>query len=208
MDTQRKRCCFVLGVLIAWRIAYFPVMVLAGTAAAMGEWLSYQLPFVPVWIYPTFFVGMAVSQGLIAYLVSLMIKGKWLVYIPALILAAPAVLISFSTPGDLTLLPDYNWSPTGALPPVAQPAANPYLSDDVRDTGFAPRTVQLAGAALYEIIPDVPWSNAVKGTLERAFKENPRGTTRDRLDEHYGAFLAAHELIGRPSQATIRPGLW
>jgi hypothetical protein len=49
----------------------------------------------------------------------------------------------------------------------------------------------------YPLVPESPWGAAMKGTLEALALANPVATSRDRVDEHYLAYLAAHRRLVR-----------
>jgi len=57
------------------------------------------------------------------------------------------------------------------------------------------KMIGLAGSVLYEFIPNAPWSQAIQGTLEQEFRNNPEGNSHDQLTYHYAAFLAAHKSM-------------
>jgi hypothetical protein len=50
----------------------------------------------------------------------------------------------------------------------------------------------------YPLVPHSPWGRAMKGTLEAEALKNPTATTRDRIDEHYQAWIASHARIHNP----------
>ena len=119
---------------------------------------------------------------------------------------AVAVLVSFSTLRDLSLLPDTSLSLATAVPNARQPVANPYVTR-ITAPGYAlPQRVMLVAAGLtYATIPDSPWARTVKGVLEGQFEANPVAATRDRVEEHYLAYQSAHPKIGCRSLEACPP---
>ena len=112
------------------------------------------------------------------------------------VLGLPALMISFSSKADLTFLPDNNWTDLQHHPKVRNPQQNPYWSN-IQNNKMNPakKVVALAGAILYPIIPESPWAQMSKGMLEQAYRNNPDGTSHDRLNDHYAAFLVAFKKI-------------
>ena len=113
----------------------------------------------------------------------------------------PMGMISFSTKDDLTLFPGGNWSGNMTLPEIQFPKQNPYLFENrTQETNPAQKIVAIAGAMLYPLIPNSPWALASKGVLEQAYRDNPAGSSRDRLADHYAAFLAAHKYVRKATK--------
>ena len=195
IPSKGGRFLLMLLQLSAFRIAYFPVMVLSATVACYSEWLMLKIaPGLPVKIFPIFFLSAAIMFVLISELLIRSFKGEIVPAVLVVVISTPMLLISFSTLEDFTFLPDNNRFDITPLPEVTLPKRNPYLSEDVRGN-VSQQLVAVAGSLLYPLIPDAPWSQAAKGTLEMAYRINPEGSSQDRLYDHYAAFLAAHHNV-------------
>ena len=197
LPTKGKRYGFIILQLLAFRIAYFPIVVFSATAACYSELLlQYVSIDLPIKIFPALFVSAAVMYATIAYVIFWALTGKAALYGLMFMLGIPALLISFANPQDLTFLPDNNWADIQPLPPVSLPQANPYLLGVTStQSSIGQKMIGLAGRVLYEFIPKAPWSQAVQGTLEQEFINHPNGNSHDQLTYHYAAFLAAHQAI-------------
>lgn len=217
--TGKERALHGLLALLAWRAAYFPIMVFSGHVAAIAEWLLAKTPL-PVFVYPVFLIAVALLHAIAA------VAACWLLRPPRnwiRIALAPAffaaLCVSFAEPADLHPLPDTNWSlarvtARGATAPAtsaanpAQGAAaaaraawqrggNPYLAALVAP-GYWPnqRVVLLAAGLTYGAIPPSPWARAVRDLLAELFAAQPHGGAALRVREHYLAYHAAHRQIG------------
>jgi hypothetical protein len=195
LSTINKRFCFVILQLLAFRIAYFPVVVFSATFACYSElFLEYFAVDLPIKIFPAMFVSAALLFAAISYLLFWLFKGKTILFVLIVALGAPALLISFADSKDLTIFPDNNWSDILPLPVVTQPKSNPYLvAYSSSQSTLGQKVIGLAGKVLYDFIPKAPWAQAVQGTLEQEFISNPYGNSHDQLRYHYAAFLAAHQ---------------
>ena len=197
LPSNAKRYGFIVLQLLAFRIAYFPVVVFSATAACYSELLLQYLSIdLPIKIFPALFVSAALLFAFINYVLFLALKGKKIVYPLIIILGLPGFLISFADVKDLTFFPDNNWADINPLPMVTQPRSNPYLlADSSIHSNMGQQVISLAGKLLYELIPKAPWAQAVQGTLEQEFTNNPNGNSHDQLTYHYSAFLAAHQAL-------------
>lgn len=197
LPTTGKRYGFILLQLMAFRIAYFPMVVFSATVACYLELLLQQFPGDwSIKIFPVFFVSAALLFATIAYVIFLALKGKVAICGLLIVLGIPALLISFADTQDLTFLPDDNWTDIQPLPPISQQQANPYLPDVTSTHNSAgKKMIRLAGRVLYEFIPKAPWSQMVQGILEQEFRSHPDGNSHSQLTDHYAAFLAAHQAI-------------
>ncbi|MFA5923978.1 MAG: hypothetical protein WC856_22260 [Methylococcaceae bacterium] len=197
LPTKNKRYGFVILQFLAFRIAYFPIVVFAATVACYSELLLQHLPVdLPIKIFPAFFISAAVMFASIGVVSFWALKGKTVLYGPMVVLGIPALLISFADMQDLTMLPDNNWADLQPLPSITHPQTNPYsLAYASNHSSAGQKMIGLAGRVLYEFIPKAPWSQAVQGTLEQEFRNNPEGNSHDQLKYHYAAFLAAHQSI-------------
>jgi hypothetical protein len=197
LPTKIKRYGFVVLQLLAFRIAYFPIVVFAATVACYVELLLQDLPGnVPFRIFPALLVSAALMFAAINWILFQALKGKAGFYVLIIIMTIPALLISFADRHDLTVLPDNNWSDIQSLPAIAQPQANPYvLGYESNQFSAGQKLTAFAGRVLYEFIPQAKWSQAVQGTLEQEFRNKPGGNSHDQLRSHYAAFLAAHQAI-------------
>jgi len=195
LSTNNKRFGFVILQLLAFRIAYFPVVVFSATVACYSElFLEHLTLDLPIKIFPAMFVSAALMFATISYLLFGLLKGKAILFVLIVALGAPALLISFADSKDLTFFPDNNWADIVPLPAVTQPKSNPYLEAySSSESSIGQKVTGLAGKVLYDFIPKAPWAQAVQGTLEQEFISNPYGNSHDQLRYHYAAFLAAHQ---------------
>jgi hypothetical protein len=195
LSTNNKRFGFVILQLLAFRIAYFPVVVFSATVACYSElFLEHLALDLSIKIFPAMFVSTALMFATISYLLLCLLKGKTILFVLIIALGVPALLISFADNKDLTFFPDNNWADIVPLPAVTQPKSNPYLvAYRSSESSIGQKVIGLAGKVLYDFIPKAPWAQAVQGTLEQEFISNPYGNSHDQLRYHYAAFLAAHQ---------------
>jgi hypothetical protein len=196
------RVALVLALIAAWRVAYFPIMVFSGHVASIGEWLLVASRGLPIVVYPTFLLSVAVLHGVGAHAAAWLLAPPHRALVALLIPAfAVAALVSFSTAQDLRWLPDRSLSIERAVPPPRDPQTNPYLPRLTEPGYTVPQRVLLSAAGItYSLIPDAPWARTVKGVLEAEFRANPRAPTWSRVQEHYLAYRSAHGMIGCRSQ--------
>ena len=194
LPTRRKRYLFVLLQCIAFRIAYFPVVVFSATVSCYFELcLSFLKIDLPINIFPIMFISAAILFSVIHWILFFAINCKASLYALLILLGSPALLISFADKDDLTFLPDNNWADIAPLPQITLPQANPYGITSTHSAGQ--NMIGIAGKVLYDCIPNAPWSQAVQGTLEQAYRNHPNGNAHDQLRYHYAAFLAAHRQL-------------
>lgn len=183
--------------LVAWRLAYFPIMVFSGHVASIVEWLLLVVGL-PVLVYPVFLVSVATLHGAAGALAGFALRPP----LPALRWAAVlafgmASLVSVTKAPDLHPLPDRFWSLSDPSPPPVAAVGNPYLPALIGPGYFPTQRVMLVAAGLtYATIPPSPWATTVKSVLEADFRANPRGSTADRVREHYLAYHSAHPYLG------------
>lgn len=178
--------------VLAWRVAYFPIMVFSGFIASLSEMLVGL-------VYPTFLLSAWALHGVVGWCVTFCWppdRERWQPLAVAAPLALVACMVSFTGLGDLRLLPDQPWTAAPTLLRVEDPVANPYLPR-LAQPGYSPpgRVLLLCAGLTYGLIPSSPWARAVKGTLEAEMNRNPHGSTQQRVEEHYRAYLAAHSRI-------------
>lgn len=182
--------------LVAWRLAYFPIMVFSGHVASIGEWIQFSL-YLPTFVYPVFLCSVLFLHLLSARaLIKLFHRPNWLftgAIIPAF---AVAFSVSFSDSRDWTWSPDSNIQTIREVPKPRAAERNPYLSalSDSR-YGVRQRVMLVAAGVTYETIPPSPWATSVKAVLEGLFAQNPIASTHDRVFEHYQAYHSAHSFI-------------
>ena len=190
--TKTKRFWFIGLQLLAFRIAYFPIVVFSATVSCYTELLLNTLGVdTPIKIFPELFVSAAVFFAMISYTLFWALTERLAVQVLIVILGLPAVLISFANQQDFTVLPDNNWADL-QLPMVSLPKANPYDAALKANNSLGQKVIGLSGYVLYDYIPNSPWAQAVQGTLEQAYLNHPEGNAHDQLTYHYAAFLAAH----------------
>ena len=77
LPSKAKRYSFIVSQLLAFRIAYFPVVVFSATVACYSELLLQYLPIdLPIKIFPALFVSAALLFAFINYVLFLALKGK------------------------------------------------------------------------------------------------------------------------------------
>ncbi len=197
LPSQFERYVFVFLQLLAFRIAYFPIVVFSATVACYSELFLSPLSInLPIEIFPALFVSAAILFAMIDVVLFWALKGKTVCYALIIIMGTPAVLISFADLNDLTFFPDNNWADINPLPKITQPQANPYqLALTSTNTSLGQKVIGFAGKVLYDFIPQAPWGQAVQGTLEQAYLKNPEENSHDQLRNHYAAFLAAQRAL-------------
>jgi len=211
-----RRLVAAAASLLAWRLAYFPLMVISGWKASLGEWVLHSAVGLSV-VYPTFVLmifAMNLVIGAIAGAAIAVPEGEAprgafqplrdLVHRPprpllwALgALALPvAGMVTFSKPSDLVLFGDRPWNEPRTVPEIHAPERNAYAVI-LREHEMALPAKVLAWNALvtYPLVPESPWGGAMKGTLEYLALDNPIATSQERIDEHYLAYLAAHRRL-------------
>lgn len=195
--TRQKRCAFILLQLLAFRIAYFPIVVFSATVACYIEWgLSMLNVSMSMGLFPVMFISAAMGFLLISVILFWALNGKKTLCLLIIAMGVPATLISFADRRDVTILPDPNWADITPLPTISLPQSNPYgfaLTTPTQSLGQ--KVIGLSGELLYDLIPKAPWSQAVQGTLEQAYRDHPQGNAHDQLRYHYAAFLVAHNTL-------------
>lgn len=199
---------FLVLQLIAFRVAYFPVMVLSATVACYSEWLLITaIPELPIKIFPMFFISASLLFAIFSELLFFSLNGEKAAALVIVCIMIPMTMISFSTREDFTVLPDHNWINNMSLPEIRLPEQNPYLTvSQTQEINIAQQVVALAGALLYPLIPNSPWAITSKGILEHAYRDNPAGSSLDRLNDHYAAFIAAHRFVTNASKKSKNAG--
>ncbi|MBZ0136272.1 MAG: hypothetical protein K8I27_07865 [Planctomycetes bacterium] len=209
----------LVGSLVAWRVSYFPFMVVAGWKASLGEWLTFNTLEVSI-VYPTFllfmfaqhagvgFIGAAAvasprtpapANGRLLFFRKLFHKPpRKALWALACVALPVACMVSFSTGEDFRLLND-SPAPDMAAVEIHQPKLNPYgVIMTEHELAPAPWVLALNARLTYPLVPHSPWATAMAGTLERLTLDNPLASTRDRIDEHYQAWIASHARIHDP----------
>jgi len=197
----------VLAGILAWRFAYFPIMVFSGHVASIGEWLLLAFDL-PVAIYPTFLLSIAGIHAAAAAAAGMLFwppRPRIRLAVAAAFLVAASV--SFNQLEDLTWFPDPVTRLDTAIPPMQVETGNPYLPA-FTGPGYLPnqRVVLLAAGLTYETIPPSPWATTVKAVLEGLFHADPFVSSAARVREHYTAYHASHAQIGCRDLAECPPG--
>ena len=110
--TWWRRLAMPIAVYLIWRVTYFPILVLSGFLAALGE-TTLGI------VYPTFLLSMALFHALaVAGSIPVLVPGSAPASIPArllVVMLCAASVISFTRSSDLSFLPDSPWqrSPLG-----------------------------------------------------------------------------------------------
>lgn len=218
-----RRLAAAGAALLAWRVAYFPLMVIAGWMASLGEWALVALGG-PSVVYPSFVLGifaMHLAIGAIAGAALAVPEGeaprgafqplRALLHrpprAPLLALGALALpvaaMVSFSKPSDLVLFGDRPWTTPRPIPPIHAPERNAYaVILREHEMGLPAKVLAFNALVTYPLVPESPWGAAMKGTLEHLALENPIATSQERVDEHYLAYLAAHRRLHPRSAET------
>ncbi len=191
------RTLMILCALLVWRMSYFPIMVWAGWVATLGDWLMLQVNFLPAIVYPTFLLMIALMHGLAIIAGGTAVLRKNFVALPLLGAAfIIASMVSMTAKEDFSLSPDNSYTIEQNLPTVQLPRENSYLlAMETEDFNLAEQVLVFASGAMYAAIPSTPWSVAVKGTLEQAFRDKPKASSAQRVREHYLAFRSAQPRI-------------
>lgn len=197
LQTKYKRYTFILLQWLAFRIAYFPIVVFSATVSCYSEVvLSYFATDLPINVFPAMFMSAAIFFSMMNITIFWALNGKTALYAVIILMGMPAILISFADTNDLTVFPDNNVGDIEPLPKVTLPKENPYgLALTSTHNSLGQKMIGLAGQTLYDLIPNAPWSQLVQGTLEQAYLNHPDGNAHDQLRYHYGAFLAAHHQL-------------
>ena len=194
---EHRRIAFAVAALLAWRVAYFPIMVFSGHVASIGEWLLAGIGL-PIVVYPVFLLAVAALHAVAAvaatWVVKPPVRALRIALVPVFLVA---LAVSFNKPSDLVPFPDTVALLREPVPPLRAERENPYLTALV-GPGYWPnqRVVLLAAGLTYETIPPSPWATSVKTVLEGLFEAHPHGSSADRVREHYLAYHAAHAQIG------------
>ncbi len=204
------------GALLAWRFSYFPFMVVAGWKGSLGEAVVHGVTGISV-VYPFFLFFLFVQNLGIGVIASAAVakpmgeptRGRFqflrnlahnpprkLLWALAVVALPVAGMVSFSTTDDFVPFNDAPWQEHVEPPQIHNPEVNPY-SVIIKEHELSVPAWILAVNALvtYPLVPESPWGEAMKGTLEALALENPQATTRDRIDEHYLAYMAAHRRL-------------
>ena len=208
LRTRWQQVLVVCLAYLVWRVAYFPVLVLAGYAA--GWWEALHLHWIgSSSIYPAFLVAMAVlnawAMGVAGWILLRLLRVKplqlgWangLALFSSSLLGMLAVTVAFSHPLDWHSIPDTSAIDDKPLPSPALPMMNPYETA-AQETGlnWRQRTLFTAAALTYDLVPEnTQWSRVVKGTMEQEFMGTSDTTTAFCTKIHYRAFRAAQPLV-------------
>ena len=203
---SRWRAITLIAGAIVWRVAYFPVFVLAGWIATWVDWLSYSTNLPVAGIYPVFLLAsFTMHLAVASFSVLIVLQRLWALLIPGVPLLALAILVSFNRPADFRILPDYTIAREPAPPSPVVPRDNVYaglLSGGQYNP--AQQVLLYSGLILYELIPAAPWSSTVKHVIAQGVLDNPSGSTADRVYEHYLAYLVAQPCLRRDDRCPPR----
>lgn len=203
------RIACVIAVILIWRVSYFPIMVIGGFMASVGEYAMSTLGVYQV--YPIFVLSVAllnfVAATIAAYVVAvifgqfaahkeaLIFRGALMsVALPLLVIAAA---VSFSHPSDWHSVPDTSFIDTKPLPSPTLPNVNPYWAAlEEKQINWQQRILFAAAAITYDYVPEnARWSTVVRGVLENEFVSTTEVTTAFCTKIHYRAFITAHPYI-------------
>jgi hypothetical protein len=223
-ESAVRQCVALIAALLAWRLAYFPLMVICGWLASVGEWAAFRA-FGRSVVYPSFALLLLAVNAAIAWIAAAAVTvarpappsfrertlERLLRNPPRLALlglgaaALPvAAMVTFSAPSDRTWFRDRPWSEPRPLPPIHDPERNPYaIILREHELGLPSQVLAFNALVTYPLVPEGPWGSAMKGTLEALALAKPIATSQDRIDEHYLAYLAAHARL-HPERAEKR----
>jgi len=199
--TLFARVALALALLLAWRISYFPLLIIAGYVAAVGEGLLLHVPIHSV--YPLYLFSHFCLHGMVAYLtVQIFMRLRQrppLLLLGCMPLAFIAISISFIHPHDWQDLPSDAYSVTLEAATATLPTSNPYWR--VQHEHNAPwqhKLLFFAAAITYDWLPqNAAWSRYVQGTLETEFTHTAlaQRSTHLFILSHYRAFIAAQPFL-------------
>lgn len=195
-----QRLLTVIGAVVVFRLAFFPIMVNAGLVTAWVENIIAPSGPPPV-IFPVFLPTIGLMfVGAMGIAVLVIIVPRWWSIALAVGPGVMAGLISFTATTDLHPLPDRSfWADPTPVTTPTMPVKNPYTPAlNEPDVPLPRMAILSAAASTYDFVPHSPWSATIKGTLESLFLANPTGSTQDRVLEHYRAYIAAHPTLSAP----------
>jgi len=210
-----KNSLLSLLALLLWRITYFPIMVLAGYLATLGESLTLTLFDISV-VYPFLLLSVALMNAFsllvaatVLFLVFLLFSSspknnevinKWsslsLISISAP-LAVLAIGVSFTQPADWHAIPDTTYLDGKPLPAASLPEINPYSTAlDKQGLSWQHKVLFKSAQITYDLIPNnTQWSQVVKGTLESEFVKTKVISTAFCTKVHLRAFMTAQPYL-------------
>ncbi|MCF6190248.1 MAG: hypothetical protein L3J51_07210 [Cocleimonas sp.] len=210
-----KNILLSLLALLLWRITYFPIMVLAGYLATLGESLALTLFDMSV-VYPFLLLSVALMNALsllvaatVLFLVFLLFRSgeknnriinKWsslsLISI-SIPLAVLAIGVSFTQPADWHAIPDTTYLDDKPLPAASLPEINPYSTAlDKQGLSWQHKVLFKSAEITYDLIPNnTQWSQVVKGTLESEFVKTKVISTAFCTKVHLRAFMTAQPYL-------------
>ena len=215
-----KNNLLALLVLLVWRIAYFPIMVLAGYFATLGESLTQSLFDTSV-VYPFLLLSVALMNAfslliaaMILYLLFTLFRTKtnnklqsknnqWAFFSSisllsvSIPLAVLAIGVSFTQPADWHAIPDTTFLDDKPLPAASLPEINPYSTAlDKQGLSWQHKVLFKSAEITYNLIPDnTQWSQVVKGTLESEFVKTKVISTAFCTKVHLRAFMTAQPFL-------------
>ncbi len=210
-----KNILLSLLALLLCRITYFPIMVLAGYLATLGESLALTLFDMSV-VYPFLLLSVALMNALsllvaatVLFLVFLLFRSgeknnriinKWsslsLISI-SIPLAVLAIGVSFTQPADWHAIPDTTYLDDKPLPAASLPEINPYSTAlDKQGLSWQHKVLFKSAEITYDLIPNnTQWSQVVKGTLESEFVKTKVISTAFCTKVHLRAFMTAQPYL-------------
>lgn len=217
-----KNSLMVVIAIMIWRVAYFPVLVLAGYVATLGEATTIAILNTSV-VYPYLLISVAVMNGL-SFLVAAIITDGVLLSVfynkrsrnsiynhksktnllligslatVAIPLAVMAIGVSFTQPADWHAIPDTSSLDDKPLPEATLPEMNPYFTAlEADNLSWQHKSLFKAAAITYDLVPEkTQWSQVVKGTLEKEFVLTKEVSTAFCTKVHFRAFMTAQPFL-------------
>jgi len=190
----------IVLAVVAWRISFFPIMVIAGFLTTIAEnmqlWFTEQsiifaVLFLIAALLHTFSTYMAIAliQGSISYI------KKALMLIVAIPLALLAIAVSFVHQSDLEILPFSIQQNAPLAVEVSLPSYNPYEALlKLGGHSWQETTLYYAGLITYELVPKQgTWTQYTKGTLEQDLRNSHEISSRYFTMSHLNAFWLARK---------------
>lgn len=224
-----KKILIILLALLVWRIAYFPVMVLAGYLATLGESVSIMLLGKSV-VYPFLLLSVALMNAFSLLIAGMLLQLLFILFTPkdvkqqnndnthikvwsslslislTLPLAVLAIGVSFTQPADWHAIPDTSYIDDKPLPKANLPEINPYSTAlEQKGLSWQHKVLFKAAEVTYDLIPEnTQWSQVVKGTLESEFVNTKEVSTAFCTKVHLRAFMTAQPFLnGKESISNI-----
>lgn len=174
--------------LFSFRISFFPALVIAGYFASLMNsilWLSLDIEAPHTFFFPLLYLVMMVFSAFL--LLSLSSGMKRLIGLGAIVMCC---MISFTSFHDLHLVDPLLYSIKEEGRGTECDDRKNYYEELLQESsGISSSFLLLNAAITYELIPPSPWGREVRDRLACLAYQNPEGSSRDRLEEHFRVFM-------------------